>query len=131
MRNSMPGSLQPRLEAVRKKENVQSDGRKRGETGLTVKSGLSTLTRRTMRVPSRGKMRKTATNLVARMRDHGGIGPIERSPRAKNLGAKRRRAEGLAKKGAKEKGLTDQGDTEENPTIKGLRGLGRATRRQR
>jgi hypothetical protein len=98
MRNSMPGLLQPRLEAVRKKENVQSDGRRRGEIGHTVKSGLSTLARRTMRVPSRGKMRKTATNLVARMRDHGGIGPIERSPRAKNLGARRRRAEGLARR---------------------------------
>jgi hypothetical protein len=122
MRNSMPGLLQPRPEAVRKKENVPSDVRRRGETGLIVKSGLSTLARRTMRVPSRGRMRKTATNLVARMEDHGGIGPIERSPRAKNLGARRRRAEGLAKRGAKEKGLTDQGDTEKNPTMKGLKG---------
>jgi hypothetical protein len=75
-----------------------------------------------------GKMRKTATNLVARMRDHGGIGLIEKSPRAKNLGARRRRAEGLAKRGAARKGLTDQGDTEINPTMKGL---GRATRKQR
>jgi hypothetical protein len=90
MRNSMPGLLQPRLEVVRKKENGRSDGRRRGETGYTVKSGLSTPARRTMRVPSRGKMRKTATNLIARMRDHGGIGLIERSPRANNLGARRR-----------------------------------------
>jgi hypothetical protein len=120
MRNSMPGLLQPRLEVVRKKENGRSDGRRRGETGYIVKSGLSTPARRTMRVPSRGKMRKTATNLVSRMRDHGGIGLIERSPRAKNLGARRRA-----------KGLTDQDDTGENPTVKGLRGLGRATRRQR
>jgi hypothetical protein len=126
MRNSMPGLLQPRLEAVRKKENVRSDGRRRGETGFTVKSGLSTLARRTMRVLSRGKMRKTATNLVARMRDHGGIGLIEKSPRAKNLDA--RKTEGLAKRGAARKGLTDQGDTEINPTMKGL---GRATRKQR
>jgi hypothetical protein len=128
MRNSMPGLLQSRPEAVKKKENVPSDVRRRGETGLTVKSGLSTLARRTMRVPSRGRMRKTATNLVARMEDHGGVEPIERSPRAKNLGARRRRAEGLAKRGAKKKGLTDQGDTEKNPTMKGL---GRATRKQK
>jgi hypothetical protein len=72
-------------------------------------------------------MRKTATNLVARMEDQEGIGPIERSPHAKNLGA-RRRAEGLAKRGAKKKGLTDQGDTEKNPTMKGL---DRATRKQK
>jgi hypothetical protein len=131
MRNSMPGLLQPRPGVVKKKENAPSDVRRRGETGLIVKSGLSTLTRRTMRVPSRGRMKKTETNLVARMEDLGGIRPIERSPRAKNLCARRRRAEGLAKRGAKEKGLTDQGDTEKNPTMKGLRGLGRATRRQR
>jgi hypothetical protein len=87
--------------------------------------------RRTMRVPSRGRMRKTETNLVARMEDLGGVGPIERSPHAKNLGARRRRAKGLAKRGAKEKCLTDQGDTEKNPTMKGLRGLSKATRRQR
>jgi hypothetical protein len=54
----MPGLLQPRLEVVRKKENGRSDGRRRGETGYTVESGLSTPARRTMRVPSRGKMRK-------------------------------------------------------------------------
>jgi hypothetical protein len=119
MRNSMPGLLQPRLEVVRKKENGRSDGRRRGETGYTVESGLSTPARSPMRVPSRGKMRKTVANLVARMRGHGEIGLIERSPRAKNLGARRA------------KGLTGQDDTGKNPNMKGLRGLCRATRRQR
>jgi hypothetical protein len=66
-----------------------------------------------------GKMRKTVTNLVARMRGHGEIGLIERSPRAKNLGVRRA------------KGLTGQDDTGKNPNMKGLRGLCRATRRQR
>jgi hypothetical protein len=125
----MPGLLQLRPEAARKKGNVLNGMRRRGETGLIVRSGRSTLARRTMRVPSKGRMRKTATNLVARTEDLGGIGPIERSPRTKNLGA--RRAEGLGKKGAKEKGLTDQGDTKKSPTMKGLMGLGRVTRRQR
>jgi hypothetical protein len=114
----MPGLLQPKPKEVRKRESALSDVRRRGATGLIVKSGLSTLARRTMRVPSRGRMRKTVTNLVARMEDLEGIGPIERSPRTKNLDARRRRA----------KGLTDQGDTEKNPTMKGL---GRATRKQR
>jgi hypothetical protein len=126
----MPGLLQPRPEAVRKKGNVPSDVRRRGETGL-VKNDMSTLARRIMRVPSRGRMKKTATNLVARMVDHGGIEPIERSPRAKNLDSRRRRAEGLVKRGAKEKGLTDRGDTERNPTMKELKELDRATRKPR
>jgi hypothetical protein len=75
-----------------------------------------------------GENKETATNLVARMRDHGGIGLIEKIPCAKNLDARRRRAEGLAKRGATRKDLTDQGDTEKSPTMKGL---GRATRKQR
>jgi hypothetical protein len=122
----MPGLLQPRPEVVRKKESVPSDGRRRGETGLTMKSGLSTLVRRKMRVPSMGRMRKTATNLAARMEDLEGIKPIERSPHAENLGTRRRRAKGLTKRGAKKKGLTDQGGTGLNPI---MGGLGRATRK--
>jgi hypothetical protein len=122
----MPGLLQPRPEAVRKKENALSDGRRRGETGLTMKSGLSTLVRRIMRVPSRGRMRKTATNLAARMEDLEGIGPIEKSPHTENLNARRRGIKGLTKRGAKKKGLTDQGGTEINPI---MGGLGRATRK--
>jgi hypothetical protein len=98
MRNSMPGLLQPKPKAVRRKENAPSDVRRRGETGLTVENGLSTLVKRIMRVPSRGKMRKTVTSLIVRMEDFEGIGPIERSPNEGNLGAKK-------------KGLTDQGDT--------------------
>jgi hypothetical protein len=93
--------------------------RKQNEELNARESGLSTPARRTMRVPSRGKMRKTVTNLVARMRGHGEIGLIERSPRAKNLGVRRA------------KGLTGQDDTGKNPNMKGLRGLCRATRRQR
>jgi hypothetical protein len=124
----MPGLLQPRPEAVRKKENAPSDVRRRGEIGLTVKNGLSTLVRRTMRVPSRGRMRKTATNLAARMEDLEGIGPIERSPHAENLGVRRRRAKGLTKRGVKKKGLIAQGGIEINPI---MGGLGRATRKRR
>jgi hypothetical protein len=124
----MPGLLQPRPEAVRKKENASSNVRRRGETGLTVKSGLSTLVRRTMRVPSRGRMRKTATNLATRMEDLEGIGPIERSPHAENLDARRRRAKGLTKRAAKKKGLTDQGGTKINPI---MGELGRATKKRR
>jgi hypothetical protein len=128
MRSSMPGLPQPRPEAVRKKESASSDGRRRGGTSLTVKSGLSTLVRRTTRVPSRGRMKKTVTNLVARTEDLEGTELIERSPRIGNLGVKGRRAKGLARRGTKRKGLTDQGGTEINP-ITG--GLGRATRKQR
>jgi hypothetical protein len=124
----MPGLLQPRPEAVRKKENAPRDGRRRGETGLIGKSGLSTLVRRTMKVPSRGRMRKTATNLVVRMEDLKGIGRIERSPHAENLGARGRRAKGLAKREVKKKGLTDQDGTEINPI---MGGLGIATRKRR
>jgi hypothetical protein len=85
----MPGLPQPKPEAVRRRESAPSDVRKRGETGFIVKSGLSTLARRTTRVPSRGRMRKTVINLVARMEDLEGIGPIERSPRTKNLGVEK------------------------------------------
>jgi hypothetical protein len=60
----MPGSLQPRTKAVRRKENALNAARKIGETGSTVESGTSTLTKRTMKVPSRERMRRTEISLI-------------------------------------------------------------------
>jgi hypothetical protein len=125
MMSSMPGLLQPRLEAVRKKENVQSDGRRRGETGFTAKSGLSTFAKRTMRVLSRGKMRKTETSLAEQEGDLEGIEHIERSPRGGSLGVEER---SLGVKSVKRKGLTDRSGTEKNPV---MRNPGRVTRKQK
>jgi hypothetical protein len=135
MRNSMPGLLQPRLEAMRKKENVQSDGRRRGEIGFTVKSDLSTFAKRTMRVLSRGKMRKTKTSLAEQTGDLEGIEHTERSPHGgnlgveeKSLGVKKGRAKGLTGRSVKRKGLTDLSGTEKNPIV---RNPGGVTRKQK
>jgi hypothetical protein len=122
----MPGLLQPKPEAVRRKE--KSDVRRRGETRLTVENGMSTLIKRTMRVPSRGRTRKIVTSLVVRMEDLERIGPIERSPHVGNLSMKGGKVKNFTKKGAKKKGLTDQGGTEINSI---MRGLGIATRKRR
>jgi hypothetical protein len=54
----MLGSLQPKPEAVRKKENALNAVRRISETGSTVESGTPT-PKRTMKVPSRGRMRRT------------------------------------------------------------------------
>jgi hypothetical protein len=124
----MSGLLQSKPEAVRRRENVSSDVRRRSETRLTVENGMSTLVKRIMRAPSRERMRKTVTSLVVRMEDLEGIGPIEKSPHVGNLGVKEGRVKGLTERGVKKKGLTDQGDTEKNPI---MRGLGGATRRRR
>jgi hypothetical protein len=60
----MFGSLQLRPKAVRRKENTPNAARKIGETGSIVESGTSTLTKRTMKVPSRERMRRTEISLV-------------------------------------------------------------------
>jgi hypothetical protein len=64
MRNSTLGSRQPKPEAVRKKENARNDARRKGEIGFTVESGLSTLIKRTMKAPSKERMRRTAISLA-------------------------------------------------------------------
>jgi hypothetical protein len=46
------------------------------------------------------------------MEDHGGIGPIERSPLEGNLVVKGRKVKSLTERGVKKSGLTGQGDTE-------------------
>jgi hypothetical protein len=55
---------QPRPKVVRRKENAPNDARKKDETRFTVESGLSTLIKRTMKAPSRERMRRTGTSLV-------------------------------------------------------------------
>jgi hypothetical protein len=64
MRNSMLGSPQPRLEVVRRKENALNGVRRKGETGFTVESGLSTLIKRTTKALFRERMRRTVISLV-------------------------------------------------------------------
>jgi hypothetical protein len=64
MRNSMLSLLQPRPKVVRRKENALNDARRKGETRFTVGSGLSTLIKRTMKAPSRERMRRIVTSLV-------------------------------------------------------------------
>jgi hypothetical protein len=49
---------------VRRKENALNDARKKDETRFTVESGLSTLIKRTMKAPSRERMRRTMTSLI-------------------------------------------------------------------
>jgi hypothetical protein len=63
MRNSILGSLQPRLEAVRRKESALRGAKKKGETGFTVESDLPTL-RRTMKALSKERTRRTVVSLV-------------------------------------------------------------------
>jgi hypothetical protein len=120
---------------VRKKENAPSDVRRRGEIGLTVRSGLSTLVKRIMRAPSKGRMRKTETSLAERTGDLEGIEHIERSPHEGNLGVKERslgvkkgRVKSLTEKGVKRKSLTDLSGTEKNPVT---RNPGGVTRKQK
>jgi hypothetical protein len=64
MRNSMLGSLQPRPEAVRRKENALNGARKKGETRFIVESGLSILIKRITKALSRERMRRTVRSLV-------------------------------------------------------------------
>jgi hypothetical protein len=124
----MPGLLQLRPEVVRKKENTPSDVRRRGETGLTVKSIMSTLVKRIMRAPSRGRMRKIETSLAERMEGLEGIEHTERSPHEGNLGMKEGRVKSLTEKGVEKKSLTDLSGTEKNPIT---RSPGGATRKQK
>jgi hypothetical protein len=120
---------------VRKKENAPSDMRRRGETGLTVKSGLSTLVKRIMRAPSKERMRKTETSLAERMGGLEGIEHAERSPHEGNLGVKERslgvkegRIKSLTEKGVKKKSLTDPSSTEKKPIMRSPDGT---TRKQK
>jgi hypothetical protein len=103
---------------VRRKENALNDVRRKGEPRFTVESSLSTLIKRTMKAPSRERMKRTVTSLATLMEDLREIGPIERSPLRGNL----------VVKGEKKRSLTNQGDTEISLI---MRSLGVATTKQR
>jgi hypothetical protein len=105
MRNSILGSLQLRLEAVRRKENALRGAKKKGETGFTVESDLPTL-RRTMKALSKERTRRTVVSLVV----------------------SRMSMMDLDARGRKERGLIDQGNTK---TSLEERNLGTASMTQR
>jgi hypothetical protein len=115
MRNSILGSLQSRLEAVRRKESALRGTKKKGETGFTVESDLPTL-KRTMKAQSRERMRRTVVSLVVlrmTMRDLDARDGKEKDPMWKDV---------------KERGLIDQGNTETSLVV---RNLGTASMMQR
>jgi hypothetical protein len=59
----MLSSLRPKPGVVRKKENALNAARKISEIGSTVESGTPT-PKRTMKVPSRERMRRTGISHV-------------------------------------------------------------------